>query len=322
MLKKQAQIPIRLTSVRVRQLQLFSLVAEVGSISEAARRLHVTQPAATEMLKELERGFSMQLLARGPKGITLTAQGERVASRASAALRELQWAIAEAESANPEREVLRVGYVPTSLYGALPRALGEFRAACPAVRLQLRELNVPDCALALIEGEVDVALTVNQPLLAEASGPDMTTTQVVGSDPLVGFMSARLLAENESPLSPLALSKLPWVLPLAESFVRGVFDDWFFLNGVTPPDAVIELSPMTSGIELLRHMPCCALLPQRLADSGAYPHLIAIPSSTFEVDTTLVVACKAWQSERASVKTLMQMLSTQQVSQQLPPGHQ
>ena len=80
MLKKPAHLPVRLSAVRVRQLRLFALAAEVGSISEAACRCHVTQPSATEMLHDLERAFSHQLFVRGSKGIVLAPAGARVKS--------------------------------------------------------------------------------------------------------------------------------------------------------------------------------------------------------------------------------------------------
>jgi DNA-binding transcriptional LysR family regulator len=98
--------------VRIRQLQLFTMLAEVGSVSEAARRLHVTQPTATQMLKELEHAFAVQLFLRGPKGVSLTVHGERMASRVTLILRELQRAVSEGRSA--------------SLGGAFPQ--GGFRA--------------------------------------------------------------------------------------------------------------------------------------------------------------------------------------------------
>jgi DNA-binding transcriptional LysR family regulator len=305
MVRKQAQIPIRLTAVRVRQLQLFALAAEVGSISEAARRAHVTQPTATEMLQELERAFSLQLYVRGSKGIVLTEQGKRVAARAASALRELQWAVSEASSASIVREVLRVGYVPPAIYGGLPRAVQSFAAAQPDVLVNLRELSVADSVVALQGGEIDIALTVNHASFTPAEGMEGIRLEALAVECYRVFVS-KLAPFPAEPVTAEAMRQLPWILPVEGSYTRNMLEDWFFRQGVAPPESFIEVSPLTAAIELLRSMPYAALLPDVLARSTEFPHLAPLPGETFTLPIRLMLACKQSQASRPAVESFIQ----------------
>lgn len=305
MFKKQAQIPIKLTAVRVRQLQLFALAAEVGSISEAARRSHVTQPAATEMLQELERAFSLQLYLRGAKGIVLTAQGERVAARAASALRELQWAVSEAASAKPVGEILRVGFVPPAIYGNLPGAVHNFVKANPDVLVNLKELTVPDAAMALMEGEVDVVVTVNHPSFTHVEGRERIQIHTLSVDYYQIFLSSTLELDPNWEPTPESMRQLSWILPVKESFTRGLLEDWFFRHGAAPPESFIEISPLTAAIEMLRTIPYAALLPSTLARGNNFPHLVQVSTEAFALPARLVIACKESQLGRPTVEAFV-----------------
>jgi LysR family pca operon transcriptional activator len=303
MLKKHAQIPLKLTSVRVRQLQLFSLAAEVGSISEAARRCHVTQPTATEMLQDLERAFSRQLFIRGPKGIVLTPEGVRVAARTAAALNELQWAVAEASS-NTSREILRVGFVSPVMYDHLPRVVQQFTTANPKVLLSLRQLPTPECVLALVEGEIDVAITMNQPSFNDDRGEKVHVRTLAVQTQRVFLSSSLDLASGWSPTTE-ALRQLMWILPSQDATTRAVFEEWFFHQGVAPPESFIEISPPTAAIEMLRTMPCAALLPDTPSLAHNFPHLQRVTGDAFALPVRLVVACKESHAGRAAVRAFM-----------------
>ena len=66
--------------MNLRQLRTFVLIAEHGSIRAAARALHLTQPAATRNLRELEQSLDAELVRRSPKGVELTAYGQALPS--------------------------------------------------------------------------------------------------------------------------------------------------------------------------------------------------------------------------------------------------
>jgi DNA-binding transcriptional LysR family regulator len=305
MLKKHAQIPVKLTAVRVRQLQLFALAAEVGSISEAARRCHVTQPTATEMLQDLERAFSRQLFIRGSRGIVLTPEGTRVAARTASALHELEWAVTEASSTS--REILRVGFVSPSMFANLPQAVQRFTAENPKVLLNLKQMKTPECALGLLEGEIDVAITMNHPSFNE-EGREKVHLQTFATQTQRVFLSSHLELDGDWSPTAESLRQLTWILPLPDATTRTVFEEWFFHKGVAPPDSFIEISPPTAAIEMLRTMPCAALLPDVPSLVDNYPHLRRVTGDSFELSVRLVVACKQSHASRGAVSDFMEQV--------------
>jgi DNA-binding transcriptional LysR family regulator len=304
----QPGIPLTVTAVRIRQLQLFTLLAEVGSVSEAARRLHVTQPTATEMLKELERAFAVQLFDRGPRGVSLTVQGERMASRVAIILRELQRAVAEGRSAGMRGRSLKVGFVPTLIYSGLRSAFALLLNSHPDIQLQLHALNVPDCAQALREGAIDVAITLNHPTFTdETKGEPISTTPLI--DGHVGVFASHLLKPRPRRQVTLeGLREMPWMLPGAESFSRRVFEDVFFQHGLAPPERVVEITPMTLAAELLRSMPYVALLPRKIMDMGDFGHLVPLAVEDFNFPARLVFACRESKLESAGVQQLLKCI--------------
>jgi LysR family nitrogen assimilation transcriptional regulator len=123
-----------------RHLHTFVAVAESGSISEAARRLHIAQPALSRQIRALEADLSIELLARSGKGVTLTPAGERLFPHALAVLRQLD-AMPEIAAESETRVSGRVTIgLPTTASAVLSKPLLlAARTELPNVRLHLIE---------------------------------------------------------------------------------------------------------------------------------------------------------------------------------------
>ena len=140
-------------------LRHFTLVAEHGTFTAAARHAHLTQPALTASIQRLEAQLGGKLLARGPAGASLTAAGAALLPRARAALA----AVEEGRRAIEEVMGLTVGSVrigagATVCTYYLPRTLARFRAKHPGVQLLLRE-SEPDRLLDALEaGDLDLMI--------------------------------------------------------------------------------------------------------------------------------------------------------------------
>jgi len=80
----------------LRHLRAFVLVAEMGGITRAARRIHLSQPAITQALAKLEERFATKLLDFGPDGLTLTTAGELLRDRIARALALIETGAREA----------------------------------------------------------------------------------------------------------------------------------------------------------------------------------------------------------------------------------
>ena len=140
-------------------LRHFTLVAQHGTFTAAARHAHVTQPALTASIKRLEGQMGARLLDRGPGGTSLTAAGAALLPRARAALA----AVEEGRRAVSEVMGLAVGSVrlgagATVCTYYLPRTLAKFRAAHPGVQILLREASQDNLLDALEAGDLDLVI--------------------------------------------------------------------------------------------------------------------------------------------------------------------
>src|SRR5262249_45271634 len=82
----------------VRQLRYFVGIVEAGSFTKAAARLNVAQSALSLHVRQLEEGFGTQLLVRDRTGVSVTASGAKLLSRARTILKEIQLTEAELTS--------------------------------------------------------------------------------------------------------------------------------------------------------------------------------------------------------------------------------
>jgi LysR family transcriptional regulator of gallate degradation len=84
-----------MASVNLRHLHTFGEVARLGSVSAAARAVHISQPAVTQAVAGVERYFGVALLTRSNTGVALTAAGELCARRIERSISHLRDAVAE-----------------------------------------------------------------------------------------------------------------------------------------------------------------------------------------------------------------------------------
>jgi len=110
--------------LKLRELRVLLTVAERGSFRKAAQSLHVTQPAVTAAIADLERALGVSLFHRMPQGVAPTSHGEAFIRRASAIFGELELAAEEINViSSGSQGALHVGTVPMPATGILPAAL-------------------------------------------------------------------------------------------------------------------------------------------------------------------------------------------------------
>ena len=126
-----------LRDITLRQLKTFRSVANAGGISAAARELHLTQPAVSMQLKELENSCGMALYERSGRGIQLTTAGETVLNTANTILDTLRNTQEALDGMiGLKTGVLKLATVSTAKYFA-PSILSAFRSEHPEINVQL-----------------------------------------------------------------------------------------------------------------------------------------------------------------------------------------
>ncbi|HDV6318872.1 TPA: LysR family transcriptional regulator [Burkholderia multivorans] len=142
--------------MELRQLRYFMAVAEEMNITRAAERLHITQPPLSRQLQAIEEELGLPLFVRGARPLKLTdagrvfyAQARRVVEQADE-LGPLTRRLAQLS------DRIVIGFVPSTLYGALPDVIRAFREAQPDVELSLVEMFTLEQLGALKGGRIDV----------------------------------------------------------------------------------------------------------------------------------------------------------------------
>jgi DNA-binding transcriptional LysR family regulator len=144
-------------------LAVFHAVAEAGSVSRAAERLMVSQPAVSKQLGQLERALKTVLVDRLPRGVRLTAAGEVLAGyarRIFATAEEAERAMGEL--AGVRRGRLAMAATPTIGTYWLPGVLVKYRREYPGVEMRMEVHPTATIVRLLREGAVDVGLVESE----------------------------------------------------------------------------------------------------------------------------------------------------------------
>jgi len=124
----------------LRVLRSFVVIAEEGSLSRAAARLHISQPPLSQQIKQLEEELGCTLLARTRRRVELTPAGSAFLRDARAMLAELDVAASTARAIDAgQAGVLRVNFVGSALLSVVPGTVQRFRRARPGVEVEVRE---------------------------------------------------------------------------------------------------------------------------------------------------------------------------------------
>src|SRR5438309_10703867 len=134
------QLGILEPAVELRHLRYFVAVAEMENVSRAALKLHVSQPALSRQIRDLEDEIGFSLLERTAKSVRLTDAGRAFLDNARALLQNADEAVTKARAvAGAEPTELHVGYSPTPVAEILPKILRAFQRKMPNVHVRLHD---------------------------------------------------------------------------------------------------------------------------------------------------------------------------------------
>jgi DNA-binding transcriptional LysR family regulator len=146
--------------MELRHLRYFVATADHGSISRAARTLHVAQSAVSEQIADLETEVGVALFNRTHRQIRLTPHGEMFLVEARKTLASAAYAIEVARgSQRGEVGEMRIGFFAGGIGTEFPKVIRAFRRAHPKVRVSLAEMTPKNQWQALLDGRIDIGLT-------------------------------------------------------------------------------------------------------------------------------------------------------------------
>jgi DNA-binding transcriptional LysR family regulator len=293
--------------VELRQLAVFVAVAEEGSFTRAAGRLHVVQSAVSAGVRNLERELGASLFDRSTHRVQLTDAG-------TALLPEARATLTAAAAARDAVDAVRGGIRGTVLLGTMqaqgmraigvPELLAEFRHNHPLVQVHIRHAagGSTEMAAQVREGRLDLAF-VSLPA-NELPGVQLTA---LSREPMMVLAPAtHPLAKRRSiPIAALAdepLAEFPagWGL-------RTVSDQAFAAAGATRT-ITYEVNDTGSVIEFVRHGLALALLPASFVGDRRRLALIPIRGPVPEFRTA--IATPSTRRLTAAAQALLQTITT------------
>jgi DNA-binding transcriptional LysR family regulator len=217
----------------------FVVVAQERTLARAAERLHLSQPAVSKTLAELEAIAGRRLVERGRGGAQLTPAGEQFLRHAVEATRAFESAAdALTQTGSPSLPSVRLGALPTVAGGLVTQAVARLRQRRPHAAMAVWTASNPELLAALKAGDVDFAVgRMAEPAMMQGVSFELL---YVESLTVVARAGHPLLAAGPGSVSPLALLGFPLVIPETGTAPRHDTEGFFAALGITMPTGYTE----------------------------------------------------------------------------------
>lgn len=246
---------------RIRHLQVFVRVAELGSVKRAAEAVGLTQPAVTQAVADLEALLECKLFLRHSRGMLATPVGHALLPLARRILAAIDDSAGQvAAMAGAATGVVRLAAITAAIGGLLVRAIPSFTACHPEVVVHLQEADAPQQAALVERGDIDLSLC-----RAPSVTPQgwrfvalMDDRFAVVAGPRHPLLRRRRVGVNQ-------LGRATWLNTPAGTAAREAFDR-LFADAPEPPrtSTVITRSPAMLWA-MLSQQPLLALVPLTFA---------------------------------------------------------
>jgi len=247
--------------LKTRQLVLLVELGRHGSILHAAQAAHLTQPAASKLLADLEHALGVKLFERLPRGVAPTWYGEVMIRRAGAALAELDAGHQEVmELLAGLSGRVAVGAVLTPATTLLPAAVTLLKQRQPRVHIAVSV----DTSKLLIQHLQGGALDIVIGRVLDSESAAQLSYEPLTDEP------HSLIARVGHPLAGRAglglaeLAQQGWILPPAGSILRDRLTALFLSAGLDQPQQTVETLALPVVTSLLRQSDMVAALPEEL----------------------------------------------------------
>lgn len=243
--------------MNIRQLEIYTAVADRESITKAANYLYLTQPAVSKTIRELEQDVGVQLFDRRDNKLHLNAAGQAFRLRAQRLLQEWH-ALADFGTTQARELPLRIGTSLTFGQNSLPGAVRRFKLLHPETPLKLYAENVAQIKQRLLRGDIDLAF-----IEGDARGKAFSSTLISRYELLV---LAAPHFDCPDVMSVSELLALPLLLREKGSTLRDCFDEGMHHLGVDA-EPMLESVNTAVLVNAARSGLGITVLPEPLAQS-------------------------------------------------------
>ncbi|OXR50486.1 hypothetical protein PuT2_01040 [Pusillimonas sp. T2] len=251
--------------MKLKTLQALLCIEEVGSLRAAAQQLHMSQPALSAAIQQLEQSLHAPLLVRSKRGVTLSHFGQ-------AFIKHARLIVAEAQRAQDEMQQLRGRWEgnitfatsPAIALSALPQALSSFSNEYPEVVVRVRDGLYPGISASLRDGSLDFALTaahrydLEQDLVAEALYASQIVIVARDNHPLI---NAKRLSD---------LQDCRWVFSSAPRGPGAIIEEAFRHYGLPAPRMGMVCESFLALPGIVAHSDWLTTMPRALYERNAF----------------------------------------------------
>ena len=179
--------------MRIEQLEYVAAIARLGSFRRAAEELHISQPALSATVRNLEQELGVSILERGRSGAQVSDEGRDLLPRIIEAIEAIDRLRVAADDQHRSSRVIRVATVNAGTVPVLTPTAGAFRALHPDTRVELIGAQEAEIHSGLLEGRFDLGLVTA--LAGDDPHPELETVTLIRGRPVVCIRSDSPLAQ-------------------------------------------------------------------------------------------------------------------------------
>lgn len=232
--------------LRLRHLRLLEGIKELGSLRAVAEEMNLSQPAVSQMLKDLETAFSSELVLRSARGVELSSVGHLALTRLRPCLSLIDRLIEEMRQET--LPMLRCGANPTVMMHRMPEALRWMESQGRPLRFDFRTGIVGDMVSALCDGDLDCYVGHVDWRQIPVHQADLLRVRALENVPMSIVAAKDHPLAEMSEVAPEDLLGWDWALPAESSANRSELVAQFRNVGLSAPVASVEAKSDLPGL--------------------------------------------------------------------------
>lgn len=259
--------------LKTRQLLLLIALDDYRNIHRAADELHMTQPAASKQIKDLEEMLDVKLFERLPRGMEPTIYGETMIRHARMALTSL--ALAHDDIVTLKAGLtgqVEVGVIMTPAMALLPRAIARVKESAPLLRIGV-QLETSNLLLDKLQhGMLDFMIG----RIFDTGDTSGLIYEELTEEPACAVVRPGHPLLDRKDLKLADIAPLPWIVPPHGSILRYRFDMMFRRASLEPPANVVDTTAMLMITALLQQTDSLHVMPIEVAQYYASLNVMRI----------------------------------------------
>lgn len=291
-----------MTNLNLRHLEAFAAIATSGNFTRAAQVLHISQPALTVQIRQLEDTIGARLIDRTTRSMKLTAIGQELSPVVQRLLREIDAVLHSAHDlAAGVRGQVSVAVLPSVCSTILPGIIATFRKQHPNITVALNDALAARVLAMVKEEQVDIGIG------SFSDADDSLRSVPLFSDRMRAVLPRNAPLARKRTLRLKDLAAAPLILMHRQSSVRTLIDRAFQAIGEFPHPAY-ETTYMSSAVGMVKAGLGYAFLPSSATDMWGMEGVASRPLRDAGLTRHIVAVSKASRSLSPATEAFLRVL--------------